>query len=636
MNAAFTSETPPTGVPDHTAASSGRGGRLLRRTFVIALILVSGGLITSGAIELFLRYREGVQNIEVLQREFAHGAAFKIHHFVKEIEKTMRALAQTKDIMAPALSEAYRYQLLKVLNAVPSVTRVAALDGNGREQIELLRLGIVQSEELKDRPSDQGFEQARRGESFYGPVYFVGQSEPYMRIAVPIEQFAGDIIGVLTAEVNLKYIWEVISGIKIGRTGYAYVVSREGDLLAHTDISLVLQRRNLKELSQVQAALAGAPVAFMPQLNLVGEKVFPTFALIPELGWVVLVEQPTGEVYALLYPSIFRTAALLLLGLGMAFVASLLIGRRVVRPVEVLREGAAQIGAGALDHRIDVRTGDELEGLAEEFNRMAAHLQESYTNLEQKVAQRTQQLGNLNARLEEASRLKSQFLANVNHELRTPLSGVLGYGRLLLRKTEGQIDEAQTENIHKLLNTTEHLLDSINSLLDLAKIEAGGMEFRAEPVKMDELINGATATIEPMLEDGDVQLIRDIAPGIPTLNTDQEKLRQIVLNLLSNAAKFTERGEIKISTSQENGSLKLVVSDTGIGIEKGELEDIFEEFHRCDVPGTRKYGGSGLGLAIVKKFVNFLGGDVGVESEVGKGSVFTVTLPLRPRIPTSS
>ena len=162
------------------------------------------------------------------------------------------------------------------------------------------------------------------------------------------------------------------------------------------------------------------------------------------------------------------------------------------------------------------------------------------------------------------------------------------------------------------------------------------MEFRAEPVNMDELIIGATATIEPMLEDGNVQLIREIAPGIPTLNTDQEKLRQIILNLLSNAAKFTERGEIKISTSQENGSLKLVVSDTGIGIEKGELEGIFEEFHRCDVPGTRKYGGSGLGLAIVKKFVNFLGGDIGVESEVGKGSVFTVTLPLRPRIHNSS
>ena len=233
MNAAFASQDPPGGGPDNAVPRSGRGGRLLRRTFVIALILVSGGLITSGAIELFYRYREGVQDIEALQREIARGAAFKIHQFVKEIEKTMKALAQTQDIVAPALSEAYRYQLLKVLKAIPSVTRVAALDGNGREQIQVSRGGMVQPKELKTQSSDQGFTHARRGESFFGPVYFVGQSEPYMRIAVPIERFAGDIIGVLTAEVNLKYIWEVISGIKIGRTGYAYVVSREGDLVAH-------------------------------------------------------------------------------------------------------------------------------------------------------------------------------------------------------------------------------------------------------------------------------------------------------------------------------------------------------------------------------------------------------------------
>ena len=127
---------------------------------------------------------------------------------------------------------------------------------------------------------------------------------------------------------------------------------------------------------------------------------------------------------------------------------------------------------------------------------------------------------------------------------------------------------------------------------------------------------------------GSVRIIREIAPDIPALNTDREKLRQIVLNLLDNAVKFTERGEIKIAASQQNGSLKLVVSDTGIGIEQKELKKIFEEFHRGDSSSTKKYRGTGLGLAIVKKFVNLLGGEVTVESEVGKGSVFTVTLPF--------
>jgi len=382
MTRAKTQSTPSSERPNHSTTSHREGGRLLRRTFIMALVLVSGGLITSGALELFFRYRENVQNIEFLQTELARGAAFKIHRFVKEIEKTMRALAQTQDIVAPALTKAYRFQLFKVLKGIPSVTTVVAVDLNGREQIKVSRLLEIQSAELKDRSSEQAFIRARRGESFYGPIYFAKQSEPHMRMAVPIEGFGADINGVLIADVNLNYIWTVISGIKAGRTGYAYVVSREGDLVAHTDISLVHQKQNLKDLGQVQAALARGPIAFVPQLNLVGEKVFPTSALIPELGWAVLIERPTGEVYALLYPSILRTVALLLLGLGMALVASFLIRRRVVRPVEVLRKGAAQIGAGALDHRIDVRTGDELEGLAEEFNRMAAHLQESYANLE--------------------------------------------------------------------------------------------------------------------------------------------------------------------------------------------------------------------------------------------------------------
>jgi signal transduction histidine kinase len=336
-------------------------------------------------------------------------------------------------------------------------------------------------------------------------------------------------------------------------------------------------------------------------------------------------------------------AGLIVVFLYLSTLVIYVFSRRITRPIKHLTDQATQIGDGYLDQVIPVDSQDEIGQLAITFNDMARSLKGNITEkelalakfrelnqtLEDRILQRT-------AQLEDATRHKSQFLANVNHELRTPLSAVLGYGELLLRKTEGQIDAAQTENIHKLLNTTERLLNLINSLLDLAKIEAGRMEFCAEPIKVPELINDIAGTIAPMLEGRNVDVVREIATGVPILNTDPEKLRQIILNLLSNAVKFTERGEIKVSALQENGSLKLVVSDTGIGIKKEELENIFEEFHRSNLPGTRKYEGSGLGLAIVKKLVQFLGGDVSVESEVGKGSVFTVTLPLKPRIDTSS
>ena len=244
------------------------------------------------------------------------------------------------------------------------------------------------------------------------------------------------------------------------------------------------------------------------------------------------------------------------------------------------------------------------------------------------MAERTRELTVANEKLEEASQLKSQFLANVNHELRTPVSAIIGYARLVLRATEGQISPLQRENLQDLLNNAERLLNQIDSLLEFSKIEAGKMEVHVEPVKVNEVIQGAISTIEPTLNGANVRIIREIASDLPVLNTDREKLRQIVLNLLDNAVKFTERGEIKIAASQQNGSFQLVVSDTGIGIPKEELNKIFEEFHRGDSSSTKNYRGTGLGLAIVKQFVNLLGGEVAVESEVGKGSVFTVTLPL--------
>ncbi|MCZ6549346.1 MAG: ATP-binding protein, partial [Deltaproteobacteria bacterium] len=156
----------------------------------------------------------------------------------------------------------------------------------------------------------------------------------------------------------------------------------------------------------------------------------------------------------------------------------------------------------------------------------------------------------------------------------------------------------------------------------------GRMEVFPESFKVEEVIQVATSTVEPMLKDGRVRLITEINRDVPTLNTDREKLKQSILNLLSNAAKFTEKGEIKVSAWHENGSLKLEVSDTGIGMKKEALENIFDEFRQADMSSSRKFGGTGLGLAIVKRFVNLLGGDIGVESEVGKGSTFTITLPL--------
>ena len=296
--------------------------------------------------------------------------------------------------------------------------------------------------------------------------------------------------------------------------------------------------------------------------------------------------------------------------IGLALMLGYAFSWSLIGPVKEMDARLKQISSGDFSHHVEVLNRDELGTLATNLNRM------------------NDELGRLYKQLDTANRRKSDFLASMSHEFRTPLNAIIGYGRLLRRETEGQISPLQRENLQDLLNNAERLLNLIDSLLDFAKIEAGKMAVRVEPVRVSEIIHGAASTIESILNSGSVRLVREIAPDIPPLNTDREKLRQIILNLLGNAVKFTERGEIKISASQRNGSLKLAVSDTGIGIERKDLDQIFERFHQGNLATIKKYRGTGLGLAIVKQFANLLGGEVAVESEVGKGSVFTVTLPV--------
>jgi two-component system NtrC family sensor kinase len=306
-----------------------------------------------------------------------------------------------------------------------------------------------------------------------------------MSIAVP-ESLPGR--GVTVAEVNLKLIWDVVSRIQVGKAGYAYVVDGSGQLLAHPDLSLVLQRRDFSLLRQVQAARRGsacceAEPTIAADIN--GRQVLTARAVIDPPGWSVFVEQPLEEAFAPLYVLLARIGMVLVGGLVVSVFASLLLARRMTSPIRELQAGAARIGAGALDHRIDVRTGDELEALGNAFNQMTAHLSDSYSTLEGKVEERTRDLAEALTRLEAqskqletASRHKSEFLANMSHELRTPLNAINGFSQVLLERLFGDVNPRQEEYLKDILSSGRHLLSLINDILDLSKVEAGRMDLQ--------------------------------------------------------------------------------------------------------------------------------------------------------------
>lgn len=229
---------------------------------------------------------------------------------------------------------------------------------------------------------------------------------------------------------------------------------------------------------------------------------------------------------------------------------------------------------------------------------------------------------------EAATHAKSAFLANMSHELRTPLNSIIGFTRIVRRKSAGTLPEKQVENLDKVLTSADHLLNLINTVLDIAKIEAGRMDVLAANFRVSALIDLCYNTTSPLLQPG-VVLEKQVDENAATIYSDQDKVRQIVLNLLSNAAKFTHTGKIILAASLEGeNSLRISVTDTGIGISAEALSRIFKEFQQADNTTTRQYGGTGLGLTISRNLAHLLGGDLTVESELGKGSCFTLTIPV--------
>jgi signal transduction histidine kinase len=234
--------------------------------------------------------------------------------------------------------------------------------------------------------------------------------------------------------------------------------------------------------------------------------------------------------------------------------------------------------------------------------------------------------------LEVVSRHKSAFLANMSHELRTPLNAIIGFTRIVMRRSQERLEPKQYENLEKILASAQSLLSLINAILDLAKVEAGRVEVNAGEVQLGPVLEQCLRTVEPLTKDT-VMTVKDFASDLPSMVVDEEKLRQVVINLLSNAAKYTSSGSIRLRARSANGSVEIAVADTGIGIAAEKLEVIFEEFEQADARSTREYGGTGLGLAIARRLARLMGGDIRVESAQGIGSTFTLTVPIRYRVP---
>jgi len=570
-------------------------------------------LAINAAGEMWYSYQATKTALARALSDKAETAASRVEQFFAELERQVnwatRASAVTLD--------QHRNDYASLLQQLPAVDQLLYLDGDGREQLKVSRETTVYGGGA-DHGRDTLFHAAGLERISLGAVEFRGHSEPTMKIAMA---HSGRNTGVTVAEINLRFLSDIVRAIPLNTGGRAYVVGADGRLLAHSDKSADLSL-DVSSLPQVAAARdpAAAPVAIGRDPG--GGSVLVGSAPAAKINWSVLVEQPMSEAFRPLYDLLQRILWLLVLGLIVAILAGIVQARRMLGPIRALQAGAARLGAGDFSQRIEVRTGDEIEELADKFNLMAGQLYESYSRLEQKVEERTRDLRLANAH-------KSQFFANMSHELRTPLNAVLGYSELLVDGLYGNLPDRARQVLERIQINGRHLLGLINDVLDFSKIEAGQLTLGLEEYSMRSLVESVVASTESLAQAKGLALKAVVADGLPTGRGDDRRLRQVLLNIVGNAIKFSAAGVVEIRARAVNGHFELAIHDSGPGIAPEDQTRIFEEFQQVDSSSTRQQGGTGLGLAISKRLIALHGGSISVESALGAGATFHIVLPVR-------
>ena len=607
---------------------------LSAKYIAVFALLVAVPVIGTSAYLLYSSYQDNKRALTRLQQEKAKSVAVTIDQYFKDLTKRMTTVGG-------------RYLSFTALGAAlqPLLDNHASdacyVDSTGRKTLASAGGGLVR---LRGNfLHDGSVEQARATGVYFGPVYAPRRlSNPGARsMEVTVLESPGGVQdareiegnGVVGETLDLGVIQDLVRHTRLGTTGYVYAVDARGVPIAHPNAAAFTHRS--LAFPQVARALASSSTGSMVGRNFRGEKVLSTWATVDLLGWKVFVEQPESAAFAPIRGKIWRSALLLAAFLVAGVGLSVLLARRLVRPVKQMRTSAARIGAGAYDERIKLDRRDELGGLADELNGMAASLQASVRGLEQRVEDRTQELqqalaelSQKGSQLEVASRHKSEFLANMSHELRTPLNAIIGFSQVLRQRLFGEINTKQEEYLDDILASGNHLLDLINDVLDLSKVEAGQVELEVATFSLREALERGVVMVRERATKNGVRLSLELGADIDLVDGDERRVRQVVFNLLSNAVKFTPRdGSVVVASAREDGEVLVSVTDTGPGIAVDDQERIFEEFQQTDV-GVQQREGTGLGLALSRRLVELHRGRIWVESRPGYGSRFVFTLPI--------
>jgi len=612
-------------------------------SIVVASVLMAGSTLA------YLSFRRQIEQTKQLQYERSQAAAVQISADLDNLQRQLNYLSELRgltefnaetqrSILEGLVNSNSAYEVVGIFNSKGQV--VQAMSPYGPFSISSLNLAGISGE------TPVFWETFGQTQNYVSPVDVdLKTGVNAVNLAVPVRDNKNQIAGVLFARVSLNFLTQIAARSQVGKTGYSYVLDHRSVVISETGSKInpyLLQdlrgRSFVRELSKL--ALASGIQSPIVYRGLRGEEVMGTGAIVRRVQWMVVVELPTAEAYApvrkLIYVmgAITLASALVAVGFGVAF------ARSITNPLERLTSAATKMSRGMFETRVNIAASNELGKLANAFNSMASQLQVSFTQLEHQ-----------NAQLQRLDKLKDEFLANTSHELRTPLNGIIGLTESLIDGATGPLPEPTISNLEIIAFSGRRLSNLINDILDFSQLKHKTIELQIKPVGLREIVDIVVTLSQPLIGTKKLQLINSVSPDIPLVDADENRVQQILYNLIGNAIKFTESGTVEISanaitlespelTDKESSvtsqlqslifrsKLQITVSDTGIGIAEDKLERIFKSFEQADGSTAREYGGTGLGLAVTKKLVELHGGEIQVSSKVGIGSQFTFSLPI--------
>ena len=574
-------------------------------------VVLLGTLLLIGVSVAYFVFQTEQQAWQGRQEEAARNAAKTVQVFIQNEEDILHFVG--------LLSRGYLSTSPRAMNDIlernPALLEIVRADSRGRISSAVHQDSAILAN-LFTISQSQWFLEAIAGHTYLSSVHISANHEPYLIIAVPASDG-----GVVAARLRMTVLWDVVADIHFGATGRAYVITREGRIIAHTNPQVALANTSIADRPEFKAIEQNPNLTWSDSyVNFEGTPVVGTISPVPDTPWLIVTELARSEAFTVTKTAlVLLGGGVLIFGLLVGLISVPLLERLILKPMEQLRDGAEKIGQGDLSYQIDIARQDEVGQVALAFNNMTHQLQEREREL---VVARDHAL--------QASRLKTELLARVSHELRTPLGAILGFTEMLQIEVFGPTNEEQRQIMTQVIQSTQYLTTLINELLDQAKLEAGQLKLNIIPFNPVDLVKDVQAKMNVLAQVKSLTLNTKISGNIPTiLSGDPIRLQQILVNLISNSIKFTDRGSIQINLSMpDNHHWAIQVSDTGLGIPLTAQTLIFEPFRQADGSITRSYGGTGLGLSIVKQLVTLMGGQITLESRVGQGSTFMVTLPL--------